>query len=245
MRKHPFTLIELLIVIAIIAILASMLLPALNLARERAQATACRNNLKELGLAMQLYQADFEDFLPPVSNGASSGTAPYWPRLLMGRERSIIGLTGGTYAHNRLFLCPSMKGDYDLAARTESSAGWWTMTPHYGINSLLYPGNSGYLSSTRTGRIRNPSIKLLLADVWQRDSSGLSNKRTGYFRWQNNIPVTNAGYGNLAARHSSSVTILHLDGHVDSYKVVNLERPFDSDPFRNIDANKPFHRYNF
>ena len=244
-RSSSFTLIELLIVIAIIAILAALLLPALNQARGRAHATTCRNNLKELGLGMQLYLGDYQDYLPPVSNGETSGSAPYWPRLLMGRMSSIVGLASGLYAHNRLFYCPEMKGSYDLNATTESTGGWWTMRPHYGVNSLLYTGNSGWQSSTKSGRIRNPSIKFLLADVWQRNSTGLSDKEYGYFRWQNNVDITNGGYGNLAARHNSSVMILHLDGHVARYRVANLERPFDSDPFRNIDANKRYHRYNF
>lgn len=244
-RSSSFTLIELLIVIAIIAILAALLLPALNQARGRAHATTCRNNLKELGLGMQLYLGDYQDYLPPVSNGETSGSAPYWPRLLMGRTSSIVGLASGLYAHNRLFYCPEMKGSYDLNATTESTGGWWTMRPHYGVNSLLYTGNSGWQSSTKSGRIRNPSIKFLLADVWQRNSTGLSDKEYGYFRWQNNVDITNGGYGNLAARHNSSVMILHLDGHVAPYRVANLERPFDSDPFRNIDANKRYHRYNF
>lgn len=244
-RSILFTLIELLIVIAIIAILAALLLPALNQARSRAHSSSCQNNLKELGLSMQLYLADFQDYLPPVSNGTSSGSAPYWTQLLMGRELSVVGLTSGRYAHNRLFRCPEMKGSYDLTASSASTGGWWTMRPHYGVNSLLYTGNSGWQSSTKSGRIRNPSIKFLLADVWQRNSTGLSSKESGYFRWQNNVDVTNGGYGNLAARHNSSVMILHLDGHVAPYRVANLERPFDSDPFRNIDENKRYHRYNF
>ena len=214
MRKNRFTIIELLTVISVIAILAALLLPALNKARMRAKSSGCINNQKQLGLGFQMYCTDNADFLPPVSNGsATSSTAPFWPKLLMGESpngTNSKGFLRGMYATNQLFLCPSMNGVYDLEA-VSASAGWWTDHPHYGINSLLYPNDVD----------------------------------TGYFRWQNNVDETNGGYGNIAGRHLLSAQALYLDGHVNSHRISNPEHPFGSGIFCNIEANKPYHRWNY
>ena len=101
-RKRNFTLIELLIVIAIIAILAGMLLPALNAARDKAKATACTANLKQLHLAYTNYVFDNKEWSLAAQDRSRTGLfdAPdhYWGHSLIEANYMKEGKT---------FCCPS------------------------------------------------------------------------------------------------------------------------------------------
>ena len=102
-KLYSFTLIELLVVIAIIAILAAMLLPALSSARASAKRASCASNLKNLGLAANMYADENDDYVLPNLNSYKTGdkitpTDVLWPYQVI----SLLGTTTVTNHNSAL-----------------------------------------------------------------------------------------------------------------------------------------------
>ncbi len=103
MSRRGFTLIELLVVIAIIAILAAILFPVFSRAREKARQASCTSNLKQIGLAVEMYAQDYDEALPraayDLSMDGTIGIGDYtWRVAILPYVRNV-----------QLFACPSDK----------------------------------------------------------------------------------------------------------------------------------------
>jgi prepilin-type N-terminal cleavage/methylation domain-containing protein len=114
--KRAFTLVEVLVVIAVIAILAALFFPTLSAAKARAQRTICINNLRQINSAMRLYWDDHSDFPPGVKNSADAPFG-YWTGYKKLIE-SYAGVKSVSSPSDKLFACPADTFYYDFLSRT-------------------------------------------------------------------------------------------------------------------------------
>jgi len=116
--RRGFTLIELLVVIAIIAVLAGLLLPVISKAKASARATACLSNLRQIGLALQLYVQENNNRLPIMYDAALSTNSV----VTVTNLPSIDLVLSNHLGSQKILACPA--DDQRLFERTRSSYAW-------------------------------------------------------------------------------------------------------------------------
>ena len=242
-----FTLIELLAVIAISAMLAALLLPALSKARGRAEAISCLNNTCQLALAWQLYADDHNGFLPYNlgMDGSSFRTNLNWVNNVMSWDLSpdntntatLTDASLGLYASGatRIYHCPS---DRSLSA-LQRAAGWDRRIRSYSMNAMagdagtfsaggVNTNNPGYKQFFKTTQIPHP------ADIFVFLDEHPDSIDDGYFLNKD----VDATYGASdqwidlpASYHDNSTAFSFADGHgaLHHWKEMNTIRPAQPD----------------
>ena len=193
-RRRAFTLVELLVVIAVIGILASLLLPSLGGAKAKAKSIQCLNQLRQLGIATLSYAGENEGKIPIQF--------PAEPQKTWGSELS----TNQHLQALDLFVCPSYPPN--------KFKDWRCI---YGIR-LDPPGecvSGSFDEILNLARIPRPVDYLHLADTTSRGRGGVRAAQYFYFRVESENEVH--------ARHQGSANGLFLDGHAESNRRKQLE----------------------
>lgn len=236
-RQKGFTLMELLVVIALIAILAAILFPVLAQARERARHATCASNLRQVTLAFQMYLQDYDEGFPQLFyTGPVGRTTPdnfglfRWPWLVVPYVRTF-----------GLFFCPSDRAVPGLRDERNPLFGYnFGLIPSWGYNAhYLSPGEDPFLpdhpdfAPISLARVTAPAETLLLVEsIWwspPRRPRPPNTPATGYYRvyppkqWAGAPPLDGLSYGHCWPRHFNQMaTVAFAGGHVKAMTIPAL-----------------------
>ncbi len=235
-RKRKFTLLELLIVIAIIAILAALLLPALNSAQASARKINCTSNLKQIGMAAMQYAATFDEFIAPPMNNNASGMSwgqslyhwdfAYGTRFMNAALRVSESTFREAYGPSwKPFHCPEdnviLEDPAANARRFLPPRSYCMFRPMFEVvNETPPPRISRIARSASTYLIadRNPAIAVMAAPVCGRASSALGS-------------IVYIDYGErVGAVHQLYANFLFADGHAAAKK--HWEKQYETSPYK-------------
>jgi prepilin-type N-terminal cleavage/methylation domain-containing protein len=160
--RRAFTLIELMVVVAIITILAALLLPTLNSATSRGRRAMCLNNLKQINVGTHLYAEDNRNTLPRNLKGGAASIGVEELKLV----RNYVGLTTAPSPRDRLFSCPADTFYYTYEDRFSDSLHAKERYGYssYSLNAGNYNTNFEGVAGMKLPAIRNPAKTLLVLE---------------------------------------------------------------------------------
>lgn len=194
-QRSAFTLIEILVVLAIIGILAALLFPVFGRARENARRASCQSNLRQIGLGMEQYVSDYDESYPPEIVPLTSPKVTFVTQLqpYLKNEQVFICPSGSLEETQTLELAEVK----DLLWVADASSGWSSPSRgHYGLNVTA--------ALVRPYTVTYPSQKLLIGE-------------SSWYEIANYTDLESQFYD--AQRHFGGSNILFCDGHV---KWVNI-----------------------